>query len=89
MYRIDFTLSALKDLKKIDPLWQRKILDRIKLLASGFQNDHQIKKIKGGPRNRFRVRVGDYRIVFDQEEGIKILLILRIGHRKEIYRSLS
>lgn len=86
MFKIEFTLAALKNLKKIDKHWQQKILERLRQLSGNIDRDSQVCRLKGGPQNRYRLRVADYRIVFDREDTLKILLILRIGHRKEIYR---
>lgn len=88
MWSIEISKQAMKALKSIDAVWQKRIRDGIRNLAADPANNLNVKKIKGGPQNRFRLRVGDYRVVFDKEEKIKVLFVLRIGHRKEIYRSL-
>lgn len=89
MYKVEFTLSALKDLRRIDPVWQGRICDCLNNLAKKPEDYPGVKHIKGGPHHRFRIRVGDYRVVYDKERQIKILLILRIGHRKEVYRGFK
>lgn len=86
MYRIEIAHQALKDLMKIPRSWQERIRNEIKRLGTEPRKRSHVKKLKGGPKNRYRLRVGDYRIVFDIEDVVKIILVVRIGHRKEIYR---
>lgn len=44
------------------------------------------KKLKGASENLWRIRIGDYRVVYLIEDSIKIIEIRKIGHRKDIYR---
>lgn len=39
-----------------------------------------------GSRARYRVRVGDYRIIYEIADAVLIVIVLRIGHRREVYR---
>ncbi len=85
--RVGFTKSAAKDLKAIPKTDQRRIAKKIESLAEG-PPDPVKTKMKG--KNPFhRVRVGDYRIVYEIQDEILLILILKIGHRKEVYRGLS
>jgi mRNA interferase RelE/StbE len=85
-YRIEFKRSAAKALKKIPRSDRRKIRDRIDSLAENLP-DPVTTKMKGD--NPFhKVRVGDYRIVYEIQEGLLVILVLRIGHRKDVYRRL-
>jgi mRNA interferase RelE/StbE len=85
-YRIEFKRSAAKALKKIPRSDRRKIRDRIDSLAEDLQ-DPVTTKMKGD--NPFhKVRVGDYRIVYEIQEGLLVILVLKIGHRKDVYRRL-
>lgn len=83
---MEFTASAVKELRRLSVEIGLRIREAIKILAKDPRNYHGIKSLQGGPKNRFRIRVGDYRIVFDRDDKIRILLILRIGHRREVYR---
>ena len=85
-YPIEFKRSAAKALKKITRSDRRKIRDRIDSLAENLP-DPVTTKMKGD--NPFhKVRVGDYRIVYEIQEGLLVILVLRIGHRKDVYRRL-
>ena len=82
MYKILITKRALKDLGKIDTKIKTRIGDKIKLL----ENDPigSSKKLSTPIIGSFRFRVGDYRVIFDIEDDK--VIILRIGHRKDIYK---
>ena len=86
-FRIQFTKSAAKALKAIPKTAQKRIAKKIESLADDLP-DPATTKMKGN--NPFhRVRVGDYRIVYEIQDEILLILILKIGHRKEVYRWLS
>ena len=79
--------SAAKALKKIPKADRKRIAKKIDSLAENPPNP-EITKMEGN--NPFhKVRVGDYRIVFETQEDILLILAVKIGHRKDIYRNLS
>jgi len=83
-YRIEFKRSAAKALKKIQKSDQRRIRDRIDDLSENLP-DPATTKMKGD--NPFhRIRVGDYRIIYEIHGDILVIMVLKIGHRKEVYR---
>ena len=86
-YRIEFKRSAAKTLKKIPKSDQRRISDRIDGLSENFPNPDTTKMKGDNPFHR--IRVGDYRIIYEIHEEILLILVLKIGHRKEVYRKLS
>jgi mRNA interferase RelE/StbE len=73
--------SAKKDLKKLENSTALKLLNAIKHLQN-FPNVANIKKLKNH-QPAFRLRVGDYRILFDVEDDL--IIVARIKHRKEAY----
>ncbi|NHZ86625.1 MAG: type II toxin-antitoxin system mRNA interferase toxin, RelE/StbE family [Planctomycetia bacterium] len=86
MYRVIFVRKAVKELKKIDAIWQRRIKERIELLAENpAVLKPNIKKLKGRYNKFARLRVGNYRIIFKIIEKELVILIIRIAHRKEAY----
>lgn len=84
-YQIQISKKAQKDLKKIDKKAQQKIIDAILKLKTQ-RKSQQMKPLIGSRIAQFRLRVGDYRILYDVYNQDKTVLILRIGHRREIYR---
>ena len=90
VWRIEFEQSAAKDLKKIDPLQRRRVLTFLSERVSRLENPRSIgEALKGSALGDFwKYRVGNYRIISSIEDEIVLILVLRVGHRKEIYRSL-
>jgi mRNA interferase RelE/StbE len=74
---------AEKYLKKIPKIDQIAIVRKIRLLTSPSSNEEKLKGLK----NIYRVRVGDYRIVFRRTK--EEIFIVLIGHRKEIYQLIN
>ena len=86
-YRIEFKRSAAKALRKIPKSDQKRIADKIDDLSENLP-DPATTKMKGD--NPFhRIRVGDYRIIYEIQGDILLIVILKIGHRKEVYRRLT
>ena len=86
MYQVKFLKRAVTELKSIDPIWQRRIKDKIIQLAEDpSQLKNRIKPLKGKYQNLLRLRVGSYRIIFKKEENKLIIIIIRIAHRREVY----
>jgi len=83
---VEFIKEAAEELSRIDPIWQKRILNKIKILSADPKNlANNIKKLKGKYRDYYRLRVGDYRVIYSRENDRLIIIIIRIGHRKEIY----
>ena len=81
-YRIEFKRSAAKVLKKLPKPDRRRIRDKIDSFADKLP-DPATTKMKGD--NPFhRVRVGDYRIIYEIQENTLLILVLKIDHRKEV-----
>lgn len=86
MHKIIFTNSAADQLKKINPTAQRLIVEKIKKLNPSSQNNN-IKKLTGCD-NLYRLRVGDYRVIYQIRNLELIILVLKIGHRKDVYKEI-
>lgn len=84
-YRIQ--KSVKKDLKNIDKPKIKSILNEIETLKKGIENNENIIKLKGD-NSYYRLRFDAYRIVFEKYDDRLIILIIKIGHRKEIYKKL-
>ena len=86
-YRIEFKRSAAKALRKIPKSDQKRIANKIDSLSENLP-DPAVTNMKGD--NPFhRIRVGDYRIIYEIHGDILLIVILKIGHRKEVYRRLT
>jgi mRNA interferase RelE/StbE len=81
MYRIDWKEKAVKELDKLDASISRRIFKSVDELKDKF-SEKDIKKLKGYS-NLYRLRVGDFRVIFELERDL--IIILKIGHRESIY----
>ena len=83
-YEIELSEVAKKDLAELHP----QIRDRIRLAFRVLSaNPRPPKSIKLKGRSGYRVRVGDYRIIYEILDKKVIILIMRVGHRREIYKN--
>lgn len=84
-WTINFTDSASKELMKLDKSASKKIIKYLENIV--IQDDPRIagKKLKGKLKEFWRYRVGDYRIISVIEDSQMLVLVVRIGHRKEVY----
>lgn len=83
-YRIEFTPAAVRQLRKLDPQTRRRIQGAVELLATQ-PRPPGAKKLVGGD-GEWRVRTGDYRIVYEVRDNVLLVLVIAIGHRSSIYR---
>lgn len=90
MYKLKFLGKALEDLEKINRAQQKIIKEKLLILAKNPEVlKNNIKRLIGVKEDLYRLRVGSYRIIFKKEKEHFFILIIRIGHRKEIYFSLK
>ena len=85
MYNISINSTALKELGKLPKAMAKKAGKAIDSLAEE-PRPVGVKKLRGIDEDLYRIRFGDYRIIYSIEDEIKIVDIRRIGHRKDIYR---
>jgi mRNA interferase RelE/StbE len=89
VYKLAFLGKALDDFKKIDRAHQKIIRGKLLILAENPEAlKNNIKRL-AADEDLYRLRVGSYRIIFRKEERRLLILIIRKGHRKEIYLSLK
>ena len=79
-YTIEFSLRAARDLESLSPEIARRIVAKIRGLREGMVGD--IKRLTGY-RPAYRLRIGDYRALFDVES--ERIIIRRVRHRREAY----
>jgi len=84
-YRLEIRPSVEKELRKIRDLQLRKRFEGA--FAKLAENPRRMGAEKmSGHENRYRFRVGDYRIVYEIHDAVLVVLILAVGDRKDIYR---
>ncbi len=85
-YEIEFTRAALKAFDRLQAKERRRVS---RVLDELEQNPRPIESRRiTGSESLLRIRVGDYRVVYQIEEERVTILIARIGHRREVYRGL-
>ena len=87
-WRVELDQAAERELDKIDPQAARRILSFLFDRVAKLDDPRSIgESLKGSKLGAFwKYRVGDYRIVASIEDGALLILVMRIGNRKEVYR---
>jgi mRNA interferase RelE/StbE len=83
-YRIEFTPAAGRDLRKLP----KEILQRVQAVINSLADDPLppgVRKLTGGP-NVWRIRVGHYCVLYQLYSQELLVVVVRVGHRREVYR---
>lgn len=83
-YRIEIQRSAEKELAALSSTLQARIFKAIDGLVTE-PRPNGCKKLSGG-KNAYRIRVGEYRIVYEIYDGVLVVIVIRVAHRREVYR---
>lgn len=81
-YGVSWSKNSIDFLKKLEPLTSKRIIKYVKEFSEN-PRAKEFKRLKG--ESAFRLRVGDYRVIFDFDQKTNLINILKIGHRKNIY----
>ena len=84
VYKLLFDDKVARDLKGIDKTWQRRILDTIHKKLS--PNPYIGKRLVGELSPYYRFHIGDYRVIYEIHDKQLIILIIKIRHRKDVYK---
>ncbi|HUY05666.1 MAG TPA: type II toxin-antitoxin system RelE/ParE family toxin [Acidimicrobiales bacterium] len=82
-YRVSLAPSAARELRKLDPNARRRIQAALDLLATEPRPPAATRLVGGS--GEWRVRTGNYRIVYEINDDQLLVLVLRMAHRREIY----
>lgn len=85
-YRVEVQAEAAKQLRKLDPPVRRRVLTVLNKLAAN-PRPHGCVQLTGYP-GLWRVRSGDYRIVYTVEDDALLVAVVRVAHRGEVYRQM-
>lgn len=91
-YKVVYTRLSQKDLDRLDPSIVRRILKKVDEFSKRPEPLEFAKKLTGFVIDTYRFRVGDYRVVFrldPQNQQLVILVVLRVRHRKKVYKNLE
>ena len=85
-YKLLFLKEAVEEFKKLDKATQRIIKEKLELLAQNPETlKNNIKPLKGQYKGLYRLRVGNYRVIYKIDKEKITILVIRIGHRRDIY----
>ena len=83
IYQITIKESALKALSKIELQYRSRLIDAIEKLKT---NPNAGSVLKGEFSGLRRIRIGDYRIVYEVQNAQLVILVVRVAHRREVYK---
>lgn len=81
-YKIEIKKSAQKEIKNLPNKELKKVIDKIASLASE-PRPTGCKKLSG--EEKYRIRVGSYRVLYSIEDDILVIYVVKVGHRKDVY----
>jgi mRNA interferase RelE/StbE len=85
-YKILYEEKYLKQIKKIPKTYQKKVREKVKILAENPFPDGHIKLLSS--EKLYRVRIGPYRVIYTVKNENLIILIMTLGHRKDVYKMI-
>ena len=85
-YRIAFARSARKELEKLPAAIAQRVIGQIEALMSDPRPPRAIK-LKGN-RNLWRIRIGDYRVLYGIDDAAQLIDVSAVRHRRDVYRDL-
>jgi mRNA interferase RelE/StbE len=84
VYRVVTTKAFEKALRKLPVNWQKRIVAKIRAIAvEPYSTHNNVKKLQG--RDAYRLRVGDWRVVYELQDDILVMLVIEVGPRGGIY----
>lgn len=86
MYSVEFSRSARRQLAKLPTNVQSLIVKKLDRLLKHPLSLPDVKKLRGNAEANYRLRVGDYRVLFNLHADHLVILVVKIAHRKEAYR---
>ena len=82
-YKIEIKKSTAKEIKKLPTQVIKKVLAKISSLS---EKPRPPDSVKLSGEEKYRIRCGDYRILYTIEDAVLVVSVVKVGHRKEVYR---
>ena len=82
VYGLEFTDTFRRQLSKLEKLIQQRIITALERIR--IRPDYFVKRLVGSPY--YRIRIGDYRVILDIRQDKMIILVMELGHRRNIYK---
>jgi mRNA interferase RelE/StbE len=85
MYRVEFLPQAINGLRRLDKPVAQRILNKLRWLAENFEAVPS-ETLMGPLAGLAKLRVGDYRVIYEPDRENRLITVHLVGHRREIYR---
>ena len=85
MYRVEFSTAAARQLRKLAAVERKRVLAAIRALESEPRPPGTTKLV--GEQTAWRIRVGDYRVIYDVFDNSLLVVVVRAAHRRDVYKS--
>lgn len=85
MYHVVILPKALNDLSKLDKTVSRRIIEKLSWLSENIENITPLS-LTGNYTDLFKLRIGDWRVIYDINHDQKVITVHKAGHRSEIYK---
>ena len=82
-YKVEIKKSAVKEIESLPKRDLQAVLEKINSLTEN-PRQHGCEKLSG--QEKYRVRCGDYRILYSIEDAILVVCVVKVGHRREVYK---
>lgn len=84
VYHVSIEPAAMRELNKLTPKVRQEVSDAITALATEPRPDG-VRKLSGS-KNSYRIRVGDYRVLYRVTDKALLVLVVKVAHRRDVYR---
>jgi len=85
-YTVKYDAQAVAELKKLPSKLGKRIVNKTNWLAENFEQVNSLP-LSGNLSGFYKLRVGDYRVIYSLDQNSKTIIIEKVGHRREIYKS--
>jgi len=85
-YTVKYDAQAVAELKKLPSKLGKRIVNKINWLAENFDQVN-LFPLSGNLSGFYKLRVGDYRVIYSLDQNSETIVIEKVGHRREIYKS--
>lgn len=82
-YLVEYTPAAARQIRKLNKTIQTRLKSKIAMLSEN-PRPHGSKKLKSFEKS-YRIRVGDYRVIYDIHDDVLLVLIMKVGPRRDVY----
>jgi len=86
-YRVEIAPAARRQIKRLKKAVQERIISSVDALGEE-PRPAGIKKLSGA-KELYRVREGDYRIIYQVQDEVLLVLVVKVGHRRDVYRKIG